>query len=101
LSAETIRGENVLLGVGAAGKSHWSISVETQTIDGAAVLKFDLACRCKSQPQQLGSSYQLGPQLSVDPLESAVIEDQGQRITIRPSAAESTYRWSYLVRRTR
>ena len=58
LSLEMIGGTPALLGVGQAGKSHWSISVEPVQGEGLRpALKFDLACRCPVQPRWLGSSY--------------------------------------------
>lgn len=102
LSAETIDGENVLLGVGAAGQCHWSISVERQTLDDVSMLKFDLACRCKASPQGLGSLYQIDPQLTLEPLDSAMLEDCRQHIAIRPAITRPpTFRWSYLVRQSK
>ena len=102
LSAETIDGENVLLGVGAAGKSHWSISVETRTVDNVPLLRFELACRCPATPPRLGSVYKIDPQLTLEPLDSAVREDCRPNLAIRPAmTSESTFRWSYLVRRSK
>ena len=54
-----------LLGVGRAGASHWSISIdrfEPKPADiespfSGTVLRFDLACRVKGTPGSLGSSY--------------------------------------------
>ncbi len=59
LSLELIGGRDVLLGVGRAGKCHWSLSVETTQIDAVAALRFDIACRCPEQPQWLGSTYRI------------------------------------------
>ncbi len=55
LSLESVAGRDCLLGVGRAGKSHWSLSVETAA-DGE--LRFDFACRCSEPPRWLGSTYQ-------------------------------------------
>ncbi len=57
LSLETIGDSATLLGVGQAGKAHWSISVETASIHSRAAIKFDLACRTQRQPHWLGSTY--------------------------------------------
>lgn len=43
-----------LLGVGLAGKSHWSVAIE-----GHADLVFDVACRVNASPDYLGSTYQV------------------------------------------
>ena len=53
LSIEQIDGRSVALGVGCAGKSHWSLSVEPTT-DG---FRFDWACRAKETPTRLGTAY--------------------------------------------
>jgi hypothetical protein len=72
LSRETVQGRDVLLGVGQAGAAHWSISVETIEHDDGGSLKFDLACRCRTLPTWLGSTYRSlssdtsdGPRLSI------------------------------------
>ena len=57
LSLESIRGAMTLLGVGQAGKSHWSVSVETVGDGDDAVLRFDVACRTSQVPEWLGSRY--------------------------------------------
>jgi len=46
-----------LLGVGQAGKSHWSISIEPLDFEGDAAFRFDVACRTRSHPSWLGSTY--------------------------------------------
>ncbi len=99
LSMEKINGQDVVLGVGAAGQSHWSISVETCQVDQAAALKFDLACRCRSTPTWLGSTYRLDPRLRIEPLGSSIIERGDQGESIRPGSLDgkSTFRWSYLM----
>lgn len=52
------RGEDrcVALLVGRAGGSHWSMSVEADP--AAERLTFDIACRLRTMPQWLGSTYQ-------------------------------------------
>lgn len=47
--------EKVALLVGMAGTSHWSASVEVQR----GQLHFDIACRLRHTPSQLGSTYQV------------------------------------------
>ncbi len=46
---------DVILAVGMAGTSHWSVSFEP--IPGQAALEIDVACRLKIAPEELGSSY--------------------------------------------
>ena len=48
-------GRQIAFGVGRAGKSHWSLSVEPFTAGSGFVL--DVACRVQESPQWLGSSY--------------------------------------------
>ncbi|WP_417739857.1 hypothetical protein [Rosistilla oblonga] len=55
-SLETIDGRLAILGVGLAGTSHWSISMETLAGDSQG-LRIDCACRCTSLPESLGSGY--------------------------------------------
>jgi hypothetical protein len=50
-------GIQLALLVGRAGVSHWSASIELDP--AAATLTFDVACRVRSAPERLGSSYRL------------------------------------------
>lgn len=52
---ELAGGRRVALLVGAAGRSHWSASVEA--VPGEAVLIFDIACRHSESAKWLGSTY--------------------------------------------
>lgn len=57
LSIEPVGADRAALGVGQAGRSHWSLSVEGRPGDQPA-LRFDVACRCTDPPpQRLGSRY--------------------------------------------
>ncbi len=110
----------VLLGVGLAGKSHWSValSVERAVSDNQACLSFDVACRAGEPPSFLGSSYRvslgatrrtetevdlgLGCVLSVDAT-TARLRRNGDLLVIEPLsiAARSwpqTFRWRYMIR---
>lgn len=52
--------------VGMAGNSHWSASVAPSEEPGIGpTIVFDIACRCKQEPQYLGSQYQLASGVSV------------------------------------
>ncbi len=53
--AEQRNGDQVLLLVGQAGRSHWSMSVEPDPT--AAALTFDVACRVQQESEWLGSTY--------------------------------------------
>ncbi|WP_182870254.1 hypothetical protein [Stieleria mannarensis] len=97
LSIESIEGREVALGVGCAGTSHWSLSVEP-TADG---FRFDWACRVKETPQQLGTRYDGAAAIEIVPDDqSTVVVDDGSK-RIQPSgpiASVGTFRWCYTVR---
>jgi hypothetical protein len=109
LSLQRIADADVLLGVGRAGKSHWSISVETSEIDGKASLRLDIACRCPAPPQWLGSTYDVKPNAenrAPSPLtlqcEADTNAAEGQaRLVIepidRPARWPGTVRWRFAV----
>jgi hypothetical protein len=83
---DTARGPTIL-GVGLAGRSHFSASIGPASAVGSAAdggdgLLFEMACRCHERPLWLGSTYR-GP---------AGLE------TIRPPAAPpppATVQWAY------
>ena len=79
LSLEEIGGKNVLLGVGRAGKSHWSVSIETAETDSGPAIRFDFACRCPEPPQWLGTTYKI---------ESGVPEDATTGHALQATCAE-------------
>ncbi|NND98804.1 MAG: hypothetical protein HKN47_15905 [Pirellulaceae bacterium] len=96
LSLEEINGAPVVLGVGAAGTSHWSISVE-QREQG---LRFDFACRSKSPVGWIGCSYRISDRLEfVAEPESAVAigPDETLRISPRRDLGDGTGRWAFLA----
>jgi hypothetical protein len=66
LSIERLGDRTVALGVGSAGTSHWSISIEA--VPGPVpAFRYDLACRCQVSPPHLGSAFEfLEP---IDPVE--------------------------------
>ena len=99
LSRESIAGQDVILGVGAAGVSHWSVSVEPVAVGEAYSLKFELACRSKQPAEFLGSSYQSGHDWRIEPIAGAVLDDQGETVRITPERAEAagTQQWSYRI----
>jgi hypothetical protein len=92
LSFEQIDGSDVILGVGAAGRSHWSISVE---LDRDGLIKFDLACRCKDEVGFLGSTYQLADAIFVTSADASP-KITGRNVTIPAARQEAeTRRWQY------
>jgi hypothetical protein len=100
LSLERIDGCEVILGVGAAGIGHWSISVESTVIpEQRHAFKFDLACRCKTECDWLGSSYLGTELLAFVPTAGARLTHDGDRLALEPdeSSADPTSRWAYWV----
>ena len=53
----------VALLMGMAGGSHWSASIEQYPAERA--LRFDIACRAKSRPENLGSLYRIAPRVQL------------------------------------
>ncbi len=72
-------GKQVLLGVGRAGKSHWSATIEGDSMIEA--IAFDIACRSSSAPEWLGSTYRIHPAWLVEETDESVIR---LRFTERP-----------------
>lgn len=97
LSIETIDGREVALGVGCAGTSHWSLSIEP-TDHG---FRFDWACRVKETPERLGTSYTSHSALVFEPDEDATVSttDGVTRVVPRQRMSDAgTYRWRYQIR---
>ena len=97
LSIETIEGRDVALGVGCAGTSHWSLSIEP-TQDG---FHFDWACRAKESPNQLGTTYDPNAKIVFEPQIDATASVDSNKTKVEPSqplSGADTYRWQYKVR---
>jgi hypothetical protein len=56
LSLQEIAGKTVLLGVGLAGRSHFSLCVTVHP-DEEDTLQFEAACRINAPAERLGSTY--------------------------------------------
>lgn len=113
LSLEEIGGKSVLLGVGRAGKSHWSVSIEAAEADSSAAIHFDFACRCPEPPQWLGTTYksESGSEenaTGAEPLNATCHED-ATSVQIAPGQIKieplnhppkwpGTVRWRYTIR---
>lgn len=117
LSLEEINGVPTILGVGAAGVSHWSLSVqETQGTGSKPAFKFEFACRSKSKPEWLGSTYSCNDTSSISIDASSGWASQGSKLlasitdgkeleSAETSSEEivadlsegETVQWSYLV----
>lgn len=78
---ETTRGPAVL-GVGRAGRSHFSLSVDADPTD-PGWLRFEIACRLQEPPAWLGSTYH-GP--------TGLVRIAPGLVTARPPA---TVTWAY------
>lgn len=93
-------GKRVALLVGMAGTSHWSASVEFDATRGEAI--FDVACRMRSAPVQLGSLYAgHEPYDWIHPLEG-VQARTADGVSVgpisQPVEIPCTLRWKYVVR---
>ena len=98
LSLEDINGSSVILGVGAAGRGHWSISVEIDNqSDVAEAIKFELACRSKEQPPFLGSSYRLADSIVLTPADGTCQLRDGRAVANPVDLDSQTHRWAYLL----
>jgi hypothetical protein len=101
LSLQEINGALVILGVGAAGRGHWSISVEVEQDADAHFIRFDVACRSNDQPKFLGSTYRLGDSVEVHSSEADARLDVAESgcQTVQAVLGEGhTHRWSYLMK---
>ncbi len=115
LSLETLHGRSTLLGVGAAGRSHWSVSVEAVDLDGVPAFLFEWACRVKRPPGraepassgaevQVGSEYRVDEGVTIIPLEGTLREQLGpDRLRLFPESppaspqSGSTLQWRYRI----
>lgn len=112
-----------LAGVGRAGKSHWSTIVSTPDAEGT--VDFDFACRIKTAPDWIGSTYQVllnnpammgesqvqyklpgqaGSLVCESPYGADIQLTEPQQLTITPSETSKdlprTERWGYRFRLT-
>lgn len=99
LSKERIGDADALLGVGAAGRSHWSLSVEIVGDLNHQAFKFDLACRAKGEAEFLGSTYGRSEDVHIIPGEGSELLTTPARTIIQPqhAAKDETVRWCYAI----
>ena len=110
LSLESIQDRPTLLGVGQAGKSHWSISVEMLEGDTGEALRFDVACRVRSLPTWLGTTYRRTDAVASQPAKLGLANESTEVnaapdsltcvCTIKPESVTkypATFRWSYRI----
>jgi hypothetical protein len=112
ISLEEVAGSTVILGLGAAGRCHWSISVEVDRREDSQAILFDLACRCSDHPGFLGNTYRVSRCIELlspsgadlagdgDPIDRAAASDPGAEgdciVTVHATNRDrNTYRWSY------
>ena len=96
LSIETIDGRDVALGVGSAGTSHWSVSVEPFEVG----FVFDWACRTSETPGFLGSTYRQNVAFQLDSETGSKLSVETNLFRIVPDSTHDgagTSRWKYRV----
>ncbi|TWU23295.1 hypothetical protein Pla52o_28310 [Novipirellula galeiformis] len=100
LSLESLPVGDALLGVGAAGVSHWSVSVHWLEAAEEPTLFFDFACRCKQTPEFLGSTYRPNSRFKIEAGEGSQLTIDGDQTQIRPAStdASGTLRWTYTIK---
>lgn len=116
-------GRPALLGVGMAGKSHWSATIEGDGFTEAVA--FDIACRTAAAPALLGSAYLIaegwtaeriddrslairhldGREVILDTIGNCALAWAGKNIALKPSFDATqhqrgqTYRWRYVLKK--
>jgi hypothetical protein len=111
-------GRHVALLVGMAGRSHWSLAAELETLASGERLSMDVACRVSAPPKRLGSRYRLGPNVQWDAASSALqtaagtvflradgdssrLDSTANEIEIGPASLgasqPATVRWKFLL----
>ncbi|TWT54501.1 hypothetical protein Pla22_21480 [Rubripirellula amarantea] len=100
ISLEPINDQPTILGVGGAGRGHWSISVGRNPQQPNSI-RFDIACRVKETPKFLGSSYRVSGELAIEAVVGEVVTEASlvrvlQRETLSGNLKD-TYRWVYDV----
>ena len=106
LSLEEIDGRPTLLGVGSAGRCHWSVSVASLPTSIGCGFVFEWACRVKgladpSTDRWLGSTYRIDrrrtdPQIFAPLGETRhEFDASGPEVILRPPALEATTCWRY------
>ena len=94
LSKEQIGDQIVVLGVGCAGTSHFSVSVEP--IENG--FRFDWACKTKETPERLCSTYRVIGSVELQAGDHGQRMDIEDLLSIIPKEsfdAPGTFRWSY------
>lgn len=89
-----------LAGVGRSGKSHWSVIVCPLTDETG--FEFDFACRVKTEPDWIGSRYELldDAALKLSPCDGCSVEQNADNVVfsadlLREEPFPKTIRWKY------
>jgi hypothetical protein len=116
----------VLLGVGMAGRSHWSVSIDCRQQAQQPAIVFDFACRLSGSPTFLGACWVLGnglvalPPASLDlpwlirqnettiatliPNHYTSLHLEGEQVQVIPLSErgvfQGTVRWGFRIART-
>ena len=90
LSQEVVDGRSVLLGVGQAGTSHWSISMEAAD-DEDPTLRMDCACRVSERPEFLGCRYEWdeATECNTDAFAGILFQCSGETMQFAPDDAQT------------
>ena len=88
ISQEHVNGRPALMGVGMAGRSHWSLSVSQADLNnGQQALLFDWACLANdpNSVQQLGSQYsfEMKPTVKLRDLDRTLLDFDGIKVEVR------------------
>lgn len=106
LSLESVDDQPAVLGVGGAGRGHWSVSVLTgrdPSKVNCVYFQFDLACRSKREEDRLlGSVYRVEKTVEFVSPDSDCVESEDhlsrQQIRISPyDDSAETVTWSYRI----
>lgn len=96
ISLEELGDKWVVLGVGAAGSSHWSVAVEPFQ---ESAIRFDWACRTGDTGSQLMTTYdRLAEGWAIEPADNARQVDSNSLRRIHPADHRGpTWQWTYRI----
>lgn len=99
LSLEAINGQPTILGVGSAGRSHWSISVQPESPSrGKSGIRFDVAARARQPGGRLRSTYLVSESLCVEPIDAQISSEPSRQIDVSSTESSPQY-WRRMVAR--
>ena len=100
LSREVIDDQSVILGVGSAGRSHWSVSVVPTETETGGGLRFEWACCHKERPAFVGVTYETNERVNVQADENSASDRREDGTTIvkaNEASTSGTVCWSYTL----